>query len=77
VEFGGPSNFPPKPSHIGHQITHANAEGLGNPHQGVDTYRLFPSFNLTKINRMQIGLFRQFFLGHFILFPMFSDGFPN
>ena len=43
----------------------------------MNTDGLFSAFNLTEINRMQVGLFRQFFLAHFSRFAVLSDGFSN
>jgi hypothetical protein len=62
------------PSKFLEQVVHPHIKSFGNSHQGIDANRLFPTLNLTEINRMQISLFRQFFLAHPVSLPVFSDG---
>ena len=56
------------------QIAEANAEDFGNSQQGVQANPLFSAFNFADINRMQTGLFSQFFLTHASLFAIFTNG---
>lgn len=60
-------------SKINHQIAHAYAEGLGNTQQSMKTDPLLTAFDLADVNRMKIGLFRQFFLAHASSVAVFSD----
>jgi hypothetical protein len=65
------------PSEFGHQIAHLHAEGSGDSYQGMNTCCLLSTFDLAKIDWMQVSFFRQLFLAHIGFPTMFADGFPD
>lgn len=51
-----------RPSQFIHQITDTNAKSLGNSHERKNAGRFLAAFQFAHINRVQVGLLRQFFL---------------
>ncbi len=64
-------------SKVIHQIAHADAEGLSDTQQSMKTNPLLTALDLADVNRVQIGLFGQFFLAHAGSVAVFSDGFSK
>jgi hypothetical protein len=62
---------------IVYEVAEPDAQGFGDPHQGVNAYRLLAAFNLPEINGMQVRLFGQLFLAHFCGLAMPTDGFAD
>ncbi len=60
-----------------HQVAHLYTENFSNSYQGMNACRFFAAFQFTHINRMQISLFRQFFLTQFDVFSVSANGLAN
>ena len=62
-----------------HQIAQANPQRLGDPHERMHAHRLFAPLDFADIDRVQLRLFREFFLrqrGALAVFPnCFTDDF--
>ena len=56
------------------QITRFHTKGFGNAQQRMKAYPLFTAFNFADINRMQVGLFGQFFLAQAGLVAVSPNG---
>jgi len=55
----------PMISKLVNQITDANAKSFGDSDKSINTGYFLAPFQFTDVNRMQVSLFRQFFLTHF------------
>ena len=55
------------------QITNANTQRFGDAHQSMDAHRLLATFNLAKVNRVQVSLFGEFLLTYFRSFSVLTN----
>ena len=67
----------PRRSQLIHQVPNTNVHSFSNSHQGKNTRSFFTAFQLSHINRMQFGSFREFFLAQFGKFSVTANGFAD
>ena len=60
-------------SKLSDQIAHANVEGFGNSHEGIQRNVYAAAFDFSQVFITKVGFFCQLLLGHAALLAEFAD----